>query len=107
MLTVRICPQLVQGALPIWPTLPLFAAGVMRNALRLLQVAVTLRRDRQLADHLGLNPGMLLVRIQLALSMRLWRNLVGRTTLRAWAFGRVSSNLTSRTCSSRGPHTCL
>ena len=40
----------------------------------------TLRRDRQLADHLGLNPGMLLVRIQLALSMRLWRNLVGRTT---------------------------
>ena len=57
----------------------------------------TLRRDRQLADHLGLNPGMLLVRIQLALSMRLWRNLVGRTTLRTWAFGRVSSSLTSRT----------
>ena len=29
--------------------------------------------------------------------MRLWRNLVGRTTLRAWAFGRESSNLSSRT----------
>src|SRR4029078_3874041 len=57
----------------------------------------TLLRDSQLADHLGLNPGMLLVRIQLAPSRRLWRNLVGRTTLRTWAFGRVSSSLTSRT----------
>ena len=98
VLTVRICPQLVQGALPYGQRCPSSQRVSSGTRLRILFVAATLRRDRQLADHLGLKPGMLLVRIQLALSMRLWRNLVGRTTLRTWAFGRVSSSLTSRTC---------